>query len=293
MSRSSTLAYVKERCLNFRAALLDMHVVSEDELAAIWPGGSSNPGRNVEAWLFAYWNISRFMGREEARQEFTAGASTSRSDQLLNLQQGTPRVVALNLPIEIGGAPVHEVTLHHKSFTSLRRMATYARVSTQLLIDIKAMEQRPEFAELIVEAQAWRERILLMLVWGAISGDDTGRNERLPWDAWRDPWPTLPDWTDSIDESDVVNIQVAYVQMYGRSLLSVSPFIAPSDDAQDPLAGWETFFAAYATEKGMEAQHLMQDRAFLPFLTQVSIAAHSSRQARESAKSESAAAGVS
>lgn len=289
MRRPSVLAFVKERCSNFRAALLDAHVVTEEEIRQVWPGGPDNPGRDVFAWLHTYWNIARFMARSEARQEFEAGASPARSDQLLHLQQGTPRTVALLVPLEREGERVHEVHLHHKSFTSLRRLATYARLAAQLLVYIRQLEETPEHAELIIAAHEWRERILLMLIWGAIGTDAEGRTAGIPWNPLHEPFPELPAWLTGMHETDVLAVHMAYAEQYGKALLAVAPFITGGDEDKDPLAGWETFFASYATEKGLEAQHLMQDRAFLPFLTQVSLAAHSSRQARESAKAKSAA----
>jgi hypothetical protein len=288
----SVKRYLKERCSNYRAALLEAQLVSEAELAAVWPGSPDNRGHDVAAWLHTFWNIARFFARVEARDEYTAGVSESRTDQLLHLQQGTPRVVRLHQPVTIDGATVDELHLHHKSFTSLRRLATYARVSAQLLMHIAHLEGSPEHVDLVIAAQEWRERILRMLIWGAVSDGPDGTGTGLPWDPAREPWPDVPTWLEALDSTEVLAVQIAYTEQYGRALLSISPFIAPNDDEKDPLAGWETFFASYATEKGLEAHRLMQDRAFLPFLTQVSLAAHSARQAREQAKDTPEPAGV-
>ena len=229
MSRFAVVAHLKERCSNYRAVLLETGVCTAEELQAIWPGGADNPARDVTAWLYTYWNIARFMARDEARNEYAAGASSGRSDHLLHLQQGTPRVVALSRPITIDETEVAELTLHHKSFTALRRLATYARLASQLLVYIDALEQRPEHADLIVEAQEWRARILLMLVWGAVSTDEEGRTTGLPWNPWDDAWPVLPAWLESLSLNDLLQVQFAYAETYGRAHHAGAPFNAPND----------------------------------------------------------------
>lgn len=280
------ITYLKERCASDRTALLEAQLATEDEFQAVWPGTPGNPKRDVHAWLHAFRNCARFFARAEARQEFTHGENAARSDQLLTLQQGEPKVVRLAVPVVIDGDTRTELQLHHKSFSALRTLATYARIATNLLVQAGELEAHiaasDTAAELLFEAHAWRERILLMLVWGA-----TTEGAGLPWAPRTTPWPDVPTWLTQLDPMDLIALQFAYTEQYGRALMAISPFLAPSEDGKDPLSGWETFFASYATEKGLEAQALMNDRAFLPFLTQVTLAGHSARRAREEAKAAS------
>ncbi len=267
--------------MSIRTALLDARAMSDAEIAEFWPGGASNPERDVEAWLYAHFNLARFSARAEARQEYNEGAHAGRSDQLLNVQMGLPRVLPLAVPLEIDGVVVRDVRLHYKSWPTLRRMATLASVSNHLIMAIEPLEGALEYVDLIVEAQEWRDRILQMLLWAAISDAPHGKGYGLPWDPTKEMWPEIPEWLDRIDVADVLAINVAHAELHGRALLAIAPFLKHGDDERDPLAGWETFFASYATEKGLEARMLMEDRAFLPFLTQVSLASHSVREARK------------
>lgn len=253
----------------------------EEELAAIWPGGERNETRGPEAWLYTHWNLARFFARHEARQEYTDGAHAGRSDALLALQGGEPKMVTLSQPMVMDGVEVHEVRLAHKSFPALRRMASYARVATQLLGYLRTLEAHPEHTDLVLEAHGWRERVLLMLIWGA-TADGPG----LPWDTRTAPWPTLPGWLETLPVADVLAIHHAWAEQHGRALLALQPFLTGGDGEKDPLSGWETFFASYATEKGIDVERLLHDRAFAPFLTQVTLAAHASRAAREQAEAE-------
>lgn len=281
MPRPSLVRDLKQRCTDYRAALLDAGIIPADELSAIWPGGADNPRRDGNAWLYTHWNLARFFARQEARQEYTDGAHPGRSDALIALQAGVPRAVPLQVPVEIDGVSTHVLHLHYKSFVALRRLASYARVATQLLGYVREIEDAPEHIGLALEAHAWRERVLLLLIWGA-----THERAGLPWDAVREPWPALPSWVAALSADDVLAIQLAYVEQYGRALMAIGPFLNSDESDRDPLSGWETFFASYATEKGLDAQLLLQDRGFLPFLTQVSLAAHSARVARDAAKAQ-------
>ena len=103
MTRLSFKSRLKERCVHIRTALLDAGVMSEADIAEFWPGGAANPDRDVDAWMYTHFNLARFSARAEARQEYADGAHTGRSDQLLNLQMGLPKVLPLVVPLDIDG----------------------------------------------------------------------------------------------------------------------------------------------------------------------------------------------
>lgn len=288
MARIAAKAYTKERCTNLRAALLGAQVISATDIAPYWPGGAENPTRDIRAWINCYAQLARFSARSEARQEFTHGEHSGRSAELIALLANTPRRVRLLVPLNIedNSDPIEEVVVGYRSWTALRMIAVYARIATRIAIDLEVLETSSAHADLLLEGHAWHERILLTMVWAAMHDDPNGG---LPWNHRTTIWPDLPAFLESMSVVDRLSVQHAYADVHGRALTVLSPYLAPEKE-RDPLGGWHTFFAGYASEHDVAVDTMMDARPFAPFLAQLSLAAHSAREQAEKAKEESDAA---
>lgn len=277
---SRYLREIKQHCTELRAVLLDTQVMSAAEIAPYWPGGAENPDKDFGAWRYTLFNLARFSARAEARQEYRFGPNEQRSQFLQHVQSGEPLTLVLIHPVTIDGAEVKTLALHAKSWRTLLRMAVYGRIGTLLLGAMVPLEARfgdvAEAPDLLIEAHEWRARILALLVWAA-----TTPGPGLPWNPQDERWPTPPAWLELLHDSDLLGVQEAFLQQHAQTLAALLPFVSASDKASDPLAGWETFFASYAIEKGIEAQTLMNDRAFAPFFTSLNLAAYAQRSRRE------------
>lgn len=271
---------IKQHCTDLRAVLLDTQVMTEAEIAPYWPGGSENPDRDFAAWRYTLFNLARFSARAEARQEYRFGPSEQRSQFLQQVQSGEPLVLPLIQPLRIDGAEVSTLALHPKSWRTLHRLAVYGRIGTQLLAAIAPLESAfgavDEAPDLLLEAHEWRARILQLLVWAV-----TTAGPGLPWDPTSERWPKPPEWLATLHPTDLLGVQEAFLQQHAQLLAALMPFVSATDKSHDPLSGWETFFASYAIEKGLEAQALMTDRAFAPFFTSLNLAAYAQRSRRD------------
>jgi hypothetical protein len=281
--RAAVRPYVEQRCREMRSALLDARSITPEELAPYWPGGAENPDQSVIGWVYCYGILGRFTGRAEARQEFTHGAHAGRTAGVVSTLQQAPRVVPLAVPVQDGETMIDRVALRFKAWSPCLAMAVLARQATQLLDYIRQLDAFPEHAELVREAHAWRDQIAQQLVWGAVSDAPNGEGYGIPWHPITNPWPVIPAWIGTLSVTDRVLIQTTFAEMHARALLEMTPFLEGDADS-DPLGGWHTFFATYAVEHGMEAEALMSTRPFAPFLTQLSLAAHSARAARKAAE---------
>lgn len=279
------LREIQQHCTALREVLLDTHVITEEEIAPFWPGGARNENkRSFASWRYTLFNLARFSARAEARQEYQSGFSPARSETLLAIQAGEPTVVALATPIVFEGVERTAFTLPFKSWSALRVLASMARIGVNLMIQAEAFYHDGTLADLVREIDEWRERIELTLVWAAISDAPDGAGYGLPWDPRRVRWPEPPTELQALMTADRLAIHAAWMQQHAQALLAITPFMLPESGESDPLSGWETFFGSYANDKGHTAQQLMQDRAFLPFLTTVTVAADAARRAREAAK---------
>lgn len=268
-----------------RAALLVAGAISPTEIAEYWPGGKENTGRKLTNWIFCAMQMARFSARAEARQEFTHGDHEGRSAELIALLANTPRRVPLLVPLSLhdGDTPVTDVIVGYRSWTALRMISVYGRLATRLAMEMEPLGDRLEHAELLIEAHLWHERILQMMVWAAIHDDASGA---LPWSPRATLWPEIPEGIAAMSVIDRLSIQHAYAEVHGRALTVLSPYFAP-DKERDPLGGWHSFFASYASEHDVAVDALMDARPFAPFLGQLTLAAHSARQASDEAKRNS------
>jgi len=269
-----TPAALQARCERLRDAVLQRGVASEAELAPYWPGGEANTEADeFGQWIYAYFNMGRFAARLERAEKGDPWADLTAAAAL----------TAEPMTITVDGG--RSVAVWPKSFMALQHVVRCEqRLRDALILQTAMQEQRGEdsarlqdvCATLVAEMQA-------VEVWIATH---PGPGVPYRWEAL--PWRQVlevPAWVRELSPVAIMQIGAAFATVNVVRLQALDQLTEPSK-RQTTGAGWASYFASVASERGVDVEAIMREKSLAALLTQTSLAADVQRRAMDAAKAE-------
>ncbi len=267
--RALTADVLRERCEILRASLSHptTPLASPDEIAAVWPGGTSNPYKGADAWIEAYAALRSFARRKEAR------AARSNSNRLAAVVRDAaarqPRVVSLS----IGDRHVYP-----KSEASLRFLhhldATVGAISESSV----ALEDE-DSTRLRLLAAIVHSDLLRTWAWVLLHPEPS-----LPIDDAEQIEP--PEWTAQLTPNDYLTIFGAHVEVH-RSSMETMAQAFPPEQGQKSRLGLGGFLSAFAAENGLVPSDVLRRYSVGEIYAAGIASAESHRVATANAKAKS------
>jgi hypothetical protein len=269
---ATSFARLQQKCQEVREAWVTRGVCTDAEVAAYWPGGEDNPYPvdTLEAWAHAYFNLGRFGARDERKTQ-DPWADLTGAAALMS--EPSPVVLA-------NGETVHA---YPKSFSALHHLARCEERINWALAHKAAIappvnEEQAAILDTLDHITDVLQRVQVWIV--------THPGPGVPYDWSRWPWQQrleTPTWVDELSATDIVQIGVAHTVVNWLRLRALDMLTEPAERSR-VTAGWSTFFASIAAEKGLEPDVLMRDRSLVALMSTSSLAADIYRKHRDAAK---------
>jgi hypothetical protein len=281
---------LKERCARDASSVLNRGLASENELAALTPGGERNPDRSVWGWLHYYVCLHRFLERENVAagrsvkpdQRRSPGQDTGDelpdAELVLAMLNSEGETLMLKSPLRVGefsgfsGAPKkgddeHEpdvrigfLTVEPKgisALTEIERLHTDTRwLTARLAVLHDAMSAGVATAEDLHAATLTAERLVeyqARIVWIL-----TSDGPECPYDPTRDADVEAPRHLRSIDPVDLTRLFLVAHRVQGERVALLKSFIPRDTKSRDGAANWGHLAGAVARGMNADPEHLIK-----------------------------------
>lgn len=262
-----TVEGLKDRCDLFRTELESGTGVSEAELRASWPGGSSNEGEDLAAWIVCYADYRVLLDRME--RPAAAAAPTNNTAALETARRAIleqPYAVDLD-GLDADGNP-RSVLVYPKSYHAITIIDQLSRES-QICLDLAHQLETIGSAEAVLRRNAlMAEQATLhqTMAWIACApprGDDGD----LPFDTYP-KFPDPPARFQSLNPVEILLIQQAYRTRNAEVLAASVSLLRRTDGGEAGPTGWETLAARAAKASGQAIEHLLRNRSLGAWVTE-------------------------
>lgn len=233
--------------------------------AAARPGAAGNPRTDAFGWLVYYRTLVAEHARRTARSTATVASGDAEGLAILAERPlSAPSVVP-----GADGAPPRQITVHPKSFETLRHMAMR---DAQLahLVPLQAAflgqgEVMPSTMERLVGAILDEHRLLAWIALHPGPG--------MPWPDTETPPDTLPEHVAALTPVEVHQVRRLFEECNLHQLAAARQLledVAP-EDAGSGVGSWSRFFVAASQLLGVPERVLMRDRSLLAVLLHVQL----------------------
>lgn len=273
--RRFDVAGLRAECRELRGLCAAKALATEEELAAYWPGGAENDLGGADAWIYAYSQLARFLGRRELLERTRETAREALEGAVRAAAAAQPEPVSLT----IGARAVHPKSAYALEWlTALDR--TVAAIAGLLVEASDAVREHPS----VVLPHA--ARALAVRTWAWVL---THSGPGLPWDDESSPIDP-PDWTGALAPEDLLLLDRAHRHVNAERLRIMAAAFPASEDGSESTSRLALggFLAGYAHEHGQQPSDIVR-RWSLGEVFAASIAAseaHRQAEARAAAKAK-------
>jgi hypothetical protein len=270
------LARYRAKAESIREELRFRRCATGEELEAYWPGGSENPGKDIDAWIYCYASMVRFCDRLDAADERKAAAESGSENEVIRALADTPEPVVLSSG--------KTVTIHPKSLIALEfieRLDHRIQWLTEKRADLLKRNGYDD-VKLIDDAVAEINLLYGVIAWAALH-EGCG----LPFSE-IEVLTTLPEEVRSLSPTDFPMVHNAFLKV-NAIRLHVLLMMYSEKQAPEPGArqSWATFFAMREEQSHTPAKTLMRERSLASQVAASLLAADVHLEAREKAERES------
>lgn len=268
-SRQFTAQGLRHRCRSLRASLIDHRVASDDECAAVWPGGAENALAGYDGWIQCYAQLTRLAGRQE-REDDTEGLSEALAVAVRRAAARAPIAVALS----IGSRNVYPKSAWALWF--LQSIDNVVSVVAAIADDLASLDDAPDLRGLpaLTQGLAWR-------TWAWIlTHDDVG----LPFETAAEIEP--PAWTEQLLSEDYLALYAAHRTLHLSDIgLMAGAFPREPGKATSRL-DLGGFLAGFANEHSVRASEIVRQWSLPEVFASAIAAAEAHRVATANAKKD-------
>jgi hypothetical protein len=235
-----------------------MEAATAEELAAYWPGGSANPGRDLSAWMHCFLNMGRFLGRTENEGPTEAERQLA-EEAAQNALRGEP------LEVELVDPAAARRYVFPKSAHALFHLAerdTYLGHLTAQHDRLAAMETA---GAVLAKGRVLQEinYQLRVFAW-IICHPECG----LPFPD-QDPRPAPPAWTEALAVFDFPRLILANRTVNGARLDLLFKQLAPPRGDGSRALSWSSLIVAASERLKMPSTRLARDLSLESVIAQV------------------------
>ena len=236
---------LRHECAELRELCAAKGYASDDELAAYWPGGTENPARDADAWIYCYSQLARFLGRRELVERTREAAREQLEGAVRAAAAAQPEAV----PLSVG---LHRV--YPKSAHALWFLDALGQLCGPLAADALAvLESVPDAVR---DQVPWPSLVTSLAVrtWAWIL---TTPGPGLPFaDDATDATP--PAWTEQLLPQDLLVLDRAHRQVNAERLRILASAFPQTTDGAGSRLGVAGFLAGYASEHGARASEIVR-----------------------------------
>lgn len=277
---SAAIRELKEKCAFIRENLLYKKVVTEEDVAAYWPGGEENHGTDLQGWIFCYANYVRFCDRLDSGYAGNTSAADEADRAILEALSDQP--VTVELPPLNGDAEPRRVSVYPKSFVALDWLDKRDRHIAWLVEQRKKLLALPS----AVSADALEAvGVETSYQYGLIISAVVHPGPELPFDPENLPRET-PAWISKLSPVAILRIYEAFVQGNIVRLHSLYVLLKEKDETNHERPSWRTFFATRSEDSSIPTAVLMRNRSLQGQIATAIVAAEARERAVEEAKQQ-------
>jgi hypothetical protein len=240
--------WLKERCSRLRDSLPATGVVTDAEIAAVWPGGAENPKRNLEAWIRCSEQLHGFAGRIRNKLDDREVSVAERRRAVIEALADKPE-----------GVPLFDgtrLTVYPKSYVALEAIQERSTQIAALIDGHKLLQEyKPETS---ADVDAMRE--LAPRIWSelgylqrVIAWIATTEGPGLPFSE-SDTAPEPPEQFALLHPADLYAIAEAFQRVNVKRLLAID-----STRSNDTRPDWSVFIANLADGLNKPTPYVMRD----------------------------------
>jgi hypothetical protein len=280
MAREGTVGWLREVCREFKRDLLSAEHATEDEIAAIWPGGKDNPERRIRGWIRCYGKLHAINAvAVRGRVERGSVTNAERQEATLAALADTPEVVDL---IVIADEAPRRVTVYPKSYVALNEIGKREAQIAWLVDECTHLEKGGTLDDLDALLRARDEQTYLQRVnaWIATSHGVNGKACGLPFHE-EELRPELPADFPDLHPLDFPRIAAAFQRVNKMRLLMLD--MSRKSEAR---ADWSVFLTTYAEQTNRATSDVMRDLSLPSVIAQAAERARGHEQATLAAERE-------
>ncbi|HET8777980.1 MAG TPA: hypothetical protein VFN76_10005 [Candidatus Limnocylindria bacterium] len=267
----------REKAERLKEHIVFRSLASAEELAAYWPGGAENPGKDVRAWIFCWANLMRMFGRIEDRR-VEQEQDDSRVQQLVSeALSDTPEIV------ELSGGSV--VSVYPKAFDALTWVRDREWEIDWLVERRDRLRARGAFAEnpRLLE----RVRTMIVYEYHLLAWAVTHHDVYLPFPP-ADPPEDVPEQIARLTTKDLERIRLAHLHVNAVSIALLSRYLSQkaSGDPSAEKGNWNVFFSQLGDAHHVSTVLLRRERSLRSEIGQALQAADAHERAMQAAKAK-------
>lgn len=273
MPHGGTIGWLRERCSRLRESLPATGVVTVADIAAVWPGGTDNPKRNLEAWIRCSEQLHGFAGRIRNKMDDRELSVAERRRAVIDALADKPEGVPL-----IDGS---HLTVYPKSYVALEAVQERNLQIAALIDAQKVLQQSTPNASADVDAthdlvlRVWSEINYLQraIVWIAVE-----QGPGLPFPE-SETAPEPPDFLSALHPADLYAIAEAFQRVNVKRLLALD-----ATRSNDTRPDWSVFIASLADGMHRPTAEVMRDVSLASAIAAASERARGQEQAMVAAE---------
>jgi hypothetical protein len=258
---------LEERCTVMEGTVRRRALATAEELAAVCPGGSENPGAGLYQTVRHFGHLCAFLERDERSDPQQRAADAALSAALLELPK------ALDIVTTNADGSTTPWKVYPKSFRVLldcdvrERIVQALTLRLDTLLALPADRVTPQVAQDLDALSRELARQMGMLAWIA-----TTPGPGFPYLEGADPEPDPPQAVADLDSWDLWQVTQAWHKVNAERLEMTEVLLAPQrpnakDGHQRP--SWAVLFSTVGTDLDIDPARLMRDRSLVNVLATV------------------------
>lgn len=281
--RQFTIAFLKERCAEYRTVFLGDGTASAEEMDPYWPGGDENPHAGLDGWVLTYgrclWLLGRAIGKERAIAD-ASRLGTNDAQKLQALHSEPESVELLGRTPE--GAP-HRVIVYPKSGLALEHIGAATLILAHLRDQLEVLEAHggPDDLDAIVEARehvGYFERLCCWIATHPGPGLPYPRGVKRP---------EIPETIEQFSPLDYFLVAQACQRVNVARLQALE-----ASESSDKRPDWPAFYVGAAAQLNTSVQLLWEAEPLAAIAARASEHARIQEEAKERAKQTRGASAV-